>query len=88
MCMSPGLNRSSVLECFKRGNVIEMRNGIMFNFYLGLPHMYCMNSLFGILVFNVCDVTTHALIQLKYTCMHNIIVYVHKHNNNYTVCWV
>ena len=31
--MSPGLNRISVLQRFKRGNTVEIRNGIMFNFY-------------------------------------------------------
>ena len=35
---SPSLNGSSALECFKRCNVIEIRNRIMFDFYLGLPH--------------------------------------------------
>ena len=28
-CMSPTLNGSSVLECFERGNAIEIHNGIM-----------------------------------------------------------
>ena len=36
--MSPALNVSSALQHFKRGNAIEIRNGIMFDFYLGLPH--------------------------------------------------
>ena len=37
--MSPTLNGSSTLEHFKRSNASEIRNGIMFDFYLGLPHM-------------------------------------------------
>ena len=37
--MSPALNGSSAQERFKRGNAIEICNGIMFDFYLGLPHM-------------------------------------------------
>ena len=38
--MSPAaLNRSSALECFERGNAIEIHNGIMFDFYPGLPHL-------------------------------------------------
>ena len=37
-CMSPALNGSSALECFKHGKSIEIHNGIMFDFYLGLPH--------------------------------------------------
>ena len=36
---SPSLNGSSTLEHFKRSNAIEIRNGIMFDFYPGLPHM-------------------------------------------------
>ena len=35
--MSPALNGSSVLQRFKCRNTIELHNGIMFNFYLGLP---------------------------------------------------
>ena len=39
VCMSPTLNGSSALEFFKRSNAIEIRNGIMLDFYPGLPHM-------------------------------------------------
>ena len=28
------------VERFERSNAIEIRNGIMFDFYPGLPHMY------------------------------------------------
>ena len=38
--MSPTLNESSALEHFECSNTIEIRNGIMFNFYPGLPDMY------------------------------------------------
>ena len=37
--MSSTLNGSSTLECFERGNVIKICNGIMFDFDLGLPHI-------------------------------------------------
>ena len=37
--MSPALNRSTPLQHFERGNTVEIRNGIMFNFYLGLLHI-------------------------------------------------
>ena len=37
--MSPTLNRSCVLQCFKHGNVVRIHNGIMFDFYLRLPYM-------------------------------------------------
>ena len=38
--MSLALHTSSSLERFERGNAIEIRNGIMFDFYPGLPHIY------------------------------------------------
>ena len=38
--MSPALNESTTLECFERGNTVEIRNEIMFDFYPGLPHIY------------------------------------------------
>ena len=37
--MSPTLNGSSVLQCFEHGNTVKIHNGIMFDFYPGLPHM-------------------------------------------------
>ena len=36
--MSPTLNESSALQHFKRDNGVKIWNGIMFDFYLGLPH--------------------------------------------------
>ena len=37
--MSPALNGSSALQRFERSNVIEIRNGIMLDFYPELPHI-------------------------------------------------
>ena len=37
--MSHALNGSSMLEHFKRSNTTEIHNGIMFDFYPGLPHI-------------------------------------------------
>ena len=37
--MTPALNRSSALQHFEHGNGVEICNGIMFDFYPGLPHM-------------------------------------------------
>ena len=42
--MSPTLNGSSALEHYERGNVIEICNGIMFNFYPGLPQLYSVDQ--------------------------------------------
>ena len=43
--MSPALNNSSALERFECRNAIEIRNGIMFDFYPGLPHMLYLSLL-------------------------------------------
>ena len=41
--MSPALNGSSALQRFECGNMVEIRNVIMFDFYPGLTHTYmCM----------------------------------------------
>ena len=40
MHMSPALNKSSVMWCFEHSGAIEIRNGIIFNFYTGLPHIW------------------------------------------------
>ena len=48
--MSPALNESSTLERFERFercNASEIHNRIVFDFYLGLPHVY-MLSLFHV----------------------------------------
>ena len=37
--MSPALNVSSAIRCFKHSNAIEIHNGITFVFYMGLPHI-------------------------------------------------
>ena len=38
--MSPALNGSSAIQCFEGSDAIEIRNGITFDFYTELPHMY------------------------------------------------
>ena len=38
--MSHALNGSSAIRCFEGSNAIEVRDGITFNFYTGLPHMH------------------------------------------------
>ena len=37
--MSPALNGSSVIRRFKHSDAIEIRDGITFDFYMGLPHI-------------------------------------------------
>ena len=39
MRMSPTLNGSSAIRHFERGDVIEIRDRITFDFYTGLPHI-------------------------------------------------
>ena len=36
--MSPALYGGFVLQCFERGNAVELHNGIISDFYPGLPH--------------------------------------------------
>ena len=38
--MSPALNGSSPIRRFEGSDAIEIRNGIIFDFYTELPHMY------------------------------------------------
>ena len=37
--MSPTLNGSSAIRRFKGSDAIEIRDGVAFDFYTGLPHM-------------------------------------------------
>ena len=39
ICMSPALNESSAIWRFKGSDAIEIREGITFDFYTGLPHL-------------------------------------------------
>ena len=38
--MSPALNGGTALQHFGYNNVVEMHNGIMFDFYPELPHIH------------------------------------------------
>ena len=42
--MSSALNGSSAIRRFKGSNAIEIRDGITFNFYTGLPHVYWVQN--------------------------------------------
>ena len=42
--MSPTLNGSSVIRHFEGSNAIEIRDGITFDFYMGLPHILYIES--------------------------------------------
>ena len=43
--LSPALNGSSEIWHFECSNAIEIRGGIMFDFYTGLPHMHPQHKL-------------------------------------------
>ena len=50
--MSPGLNRSFVLQRFEHSNMVELCNRIMFDFYLG-PATYSIQvHIFFIILIN------------------------------------
>ena len=38
--MSPAFSGSSALQRVKLSDMLEIRNGIIFDFYSGLPHIY------------------------------------------------
>ena len=42
--MSPALSGSSVLQRVELNDALEIRNGIIFDFYSGLPHIYMWQS--------------------------------------------
>ena len=42
--MSPALNGSSAIRRFEGSDVIEIRDGITFDFYTGLPHMHIRSN--------------------------------------------
>ena len=48
--MSPALSGSSAIRHFEGSNAIEIRDGITFDFYTGLPwgcHIYCTLKVVG-----------------------------------------
>ena len=54
--MSLTLNGSSVLECFECSNAIEIHNGMMFDFYPGLPHIIVVARLIAWVIMQACRV--------------------------------
>ena len=52
--MSPALNGSSAIRQFEGSNAVQIRDGITFNFYTGLPHMYLFVVLSNV-SFNQCN---------------------------------
>ena len=51
--MSPTHNGSIVLQCSKRSNVVKICNGIMFDFYPGLPQIQTINIDSGLFYFSL-----------------------------------
>ena len=57
--MSPTLSRSSALQRVKVGDALEIRNGIIFDFYSGLPHIYIYISNVVISTFGTVAITPY-----------------------------
>ena len=51
--MSPTLNGSSVVRRFLCSDTIKICNGITFDFYTGLPHLYLLLGALGCNLFSV-----------------------------------
>ena len=68
--MSPTRNGSTVLRHFKHNNAVKTHNGIMFDFYPGLPHIVKGGPL-------VC--TVHGLLGAPSvaTCVYTVYTNVH-----------
>ena len=50
----PTLNGSIALQRFEHGNTVDIRNGIMFDFYPGLPHVYWHSVSCTTIILHVC----------------------------------
>ena len=61
--MSPILNRSSALQHFECSNAVEIRNGRMFDFYLGLPHIYMKLDLVQVSLIQGC-LKSHSIVHI------------------------
>ena len=60
--MSPTLNESSAIRHFEHSDAIEIRNGIIFDFYTGLPHMFSDMKKISMLYCRVTRVTVVHLV--------------------------
>jgi len=63
--VSPACNGSTALQCFEHGNALEIRNGIMFDLYPGLPQITCISNILNVV--NLHFLTAHLFPELQYT---------------------
>ena len=61
--MNPALNKSLEIQRFECSDAIKIQDGIMFIFYLGLPHVLTSNCVSPTLLFG--ELRAHGLINLK-----------------------
>ena len=71
--MSPALNGSSAIRCFERSDAIEIRDGITFDFYTGLPHMVNLTVNFSL---------THGSMNMGFATVTTIILPNSVNENN------
>ena len=53
----PALNENFVLQRFERSKMVELRNAIMFDFYLGLLHIYRLSMFLQLKPYTLYTVT-------------------------------
>ena len=58
--MSLTLSGSSALWCVKLGDALEIRNGITFDFYPGLPHIHFCLKVGTFVLLNILAMVLHA----------------------------
>ena len=63
--MSPAPSGSLVIQCIKLGDALEIRDGIIFKFYLGLPYVHC------IVEFKVTDWLVQ---KIEYTLFEKVVI--------------
>ena len=77
--MSPTFNGSSLIQRFEGNDVIEIHEGITFDFYTGLPHAVSMVFPFALqadhVMLKVCPFT---LAHLQRNTLHLFVVLSHK----------
>ena len=69
--MSPTVNRSCALQCFERSSAVKLRNGIMFDFYPGLPHIVGISLYIHV----VALIAIYSISTKKEVKAHNIVMY-------------
>ena len=73
--MSPALNGSSAIQRFEGSDAIEIHDGIMFDFYTGLPQYFFLST-WGVMCFFCDAVSTCKICRSKVHAKHYSITII------------